>query len=67
MKSTLVTPIGRPRKNKVKMKISFSPTAGKAVRNKAFRLGIDMSEYVERLVRADNPKLFRVGIEGGLV
>lgn len=57
---------GRPRLGKVKKKVSLTAPAADAASKKAFSLGMDLSTYLEHLVRRDNPERFAVGVEGGV-
>lgn len=57
---------GRPRLGKVKKKVSLTKNAAQAASKKACSLGMDLSAYIEQLVRKDNADKFAVGTIGGI-
>lgn len=53
-----MNPNGRPKLDKVKHRLSFSKKASSVIGKRAQKLGVDRSDYIESLVRQDNPKDF---------
>jgi hypothetical protein len=58
-KAAKKSPRGRPRTGKVRMQIKLSPQANKLIKQRASKLGISRSEYIERAVLAANLQLDR--------
>jgi predicted DNA binding CopG/RHH family protein len=47
-------PRGRPRTGKIRMQVKLSPQANKLIKQRASKLGISRSEYIERVVLEAN-------------